>query len=264
MPSIDVAGHRIAYEAYGDAQQPLLVLVHGLNGDASTVAPLAARLAERFHVVTPDALGHGRSDHPASFTIEDQGRVLNALVAALGRSSATLAGISMGSYLVAQAAILEPARTDRLVLVVSKAHGTTSSSAAFAARLGVDLATLDPEAAMALLAEALWSPDTPADRRAELLGSMAGEQVQLTPDEQARVERSLAGFDLRPGLGRVTAPALVVSGASDGLNPPELGRELADHLPHARFEVYEHSGHMLASEETDRLVDDVLSFTAGD
>jgi 3-oxoadipate enol-lactonase len=263
MPFVTVQGNSVYYDEYGDAGSPLLVLVHGLMGDASTVANLAERLSSTFHVIAPDALGHGRSARPDGFTLADQGAMIDGLITELGAESATLVGISMGSYLVAQAAILEPARADALVLVVGKAHGTSSSSAAFAVSRGVDLTTLTPDELLAFMSEAVWSPDTPQSRRDELLQAMAGRQTPLTPAEQAAVERSLAGFDLRPGLASITAPTLVVSGASDGLNPPSAGRELADHIPGARFEVYEHSGHMLAFEEQDRLVDDILTLSRG-
>lgn len=259
MPSIDVRGWNVHYEEFGAPALPPVVLVHGLMGDASTVAPLAARLGAGFRVIAPDALGHGRSARPESFTIEDQGVMLAGLVAALGYESAAMVGISMGSYLVAQAAILDPVRLSRLVLVVGKAHGTTSSSAAYAARKGYDLSTLAPEEAMALLSEALWSPHTPQERREKILQGMA-VQDPLTADEQAAVERSLAGFDLRPTLHTITAPTLVISGLDDGLNPPEAGREVADHIPGARFQIYERSGHMLAHEEADRLTDDIMGF----
>ncbi|NQX11863.1 alpha/beta hydrolase [Microbacteriaceae bacterium VKM Ac-2855] len=262
MASLDIAGNVVRYDEYGEAGSPLLILVHGLMGDASSVATLAERLAGRFHVVAPDALGHGRSSRPVGFTLADQGDMLNGLIAELGAESAVLVGISMGSYLVAEAAIREPSRTERLVLIVGKAHGTTSSSAAYAARRGVDLSTLSPEEMLALMSEAVWSPHTPVENRGALLAAMAGRQVVLTSAEQAAVERSLADFDLRPGLPSITAPTLVVSGAGDGLNPPEAGRELASFIPDARFEVYEHSAHMLAYEETDRLVADILDFTA--
>ena len=115
---------------------------------------------------------------------------------------------------------------------------------------------------LALMSEAVWSPDTPQERRDSLLQAMNGEQVQLSREEQGRVEASLAGFDLRPDLSKVTAPTLVISGLSDGLNPPSAGQELAEHIPGSRFEVYEHSGHMLAFEEEDRLVDDIVAFAS--
>lgn len=185
--------------------------------------------------------------------------MLAGLIAGLGYESAALVGISMGSYLAAQAAILAPDRASHLVLIASKAHGTTSSVAAYAEREGYDLSSLTPEEAMGLMAEAVWSPHTPQERRTEFFQRMAVKDP-LSADEQAVVERSLEGFDLRPSLSALSVPTLVVSGLDDGLNPPQMGRELADHIPGSRFQVYNRSGHMLAYEETDRLVEDLRAF----
>lgn len=237
-------------------------MVHGLYGDSTTVQALATALAARFRVIAPDMLGHGRSTHPREFSLADQGETLNELVAALGYESAALVGVSMGSYVTAQAAILNPSRTSRLVLIVSKAHGTTSSVAAYARRNGFDLATAAPEEMLAFMAGALWSPATSPQRREEILQSLRQDQVLLTAEERAAVEASLAGFDLRPHLSAITAPTLVISGRADGLNPPEAGEELARGIPRARFKVYEHSGHMLTSEEQDRLVVDINALTS--
>ncbi|MBN9188986.1 MAG: alpha/beta hydrolase [Microbacterium sp.] len=264
--TLDLNGADVFYRTFGSPEHPPLVLVHGLYGDAVTVAPLAERLSDRFRVIAPDALGHGRSARPEGFTLADQGRMLNALVAALGYDAAAMVGISMGSYLTAQAAIDEHARVARLVLVVSKAHGTTSSSVAYAKRMGFDLAAASPDELLAFMSGAIWSPDTTPERRAEIMARI-GEQTEavvLSPAEQAAVERSLAGFDLRPDLHRIAVPTLVISGKDDGLNPPSSGEELARGVPGARFEVYEHSGHMLTFEETDRLVAYLQSFLLDD
>jgi 3-oxoadipate enol-lactonase len=262
----ELGGHAVFFRTFGDAGLPPLVLVHGLYGDSASVAPLAERLADRFHVIAPDALGHGRSARPAGFALADQGRMLDALVAERGYDAAAIVGVSMGSYLAAQAAILEPARVSRLVLVVSKAHGQTSSSAAYARRMGFDLAAATPDEMVAFLAGALWSPDTSAERREQIMREVQriDDAVVLGAEEQAAVERSLRGFDLRPDLHRITAPTLVISGRADGLNPPSSGEELVHGIPGARFEVYEHSGHMLTFEETDRLVDDITAFVLDD
>ena len=252
------------YLEFGDAELPPLVLLHGLYGDSWSVAPLAERLADRFHVIAPDALGHGRSARPEGFVLADQGWMLNGLVSSLGYESATLVGVSMGSYLAEQAAILEPARTSHLVLVVSKAHGTTSSVAAYAKRMGFDLSSATMDEAVEFMASALWAPDTSAELRESVQAYQPPESVILSPEQRTEVERSLAGFDLRPGLPSITAKTLVISGRYDGLNPPESGEEVAHFIPGARFEVYEHSGHMLAFEEADRLVADITEFALGD
>ena len=258
--SINISGNSIFYRQFGDSGHPPVVLLHGLYGDSLTVELFATRLTDRFTVIAPDAIGHGRSARPENFSLEDQGHMVGGLIAALGYDSAAVIGISMGSYLAAEAAIVEPSRVSKLILIVSKAHGETSSSVAYAARMGFDLQSATMEELLAFMAGAVWSPDTPQARRDEIMAAQPADAVLLTADERAAVERSLAGFDLRPTLGTITAPTLVISGLSDGLNPPDAGREVADHIPGSRFEVYEHSGHMLVAEEEDRVVDDVTAF----
>ncbi len=263
MTEAEPAVPQLFFREFGDPANPPLVIVHGLYGDSLSVAPVAEQFAARFRVIAVDALGHGRSPRPDGFTLADQGRALNSLIAALGYQSAAIVGISMGSYVAAQAAILEPARISHLVLVVSKGQGATSSTLAYAQRHGFDLANATMEELIAFMAGALWSPDTTQQRRDELMAQQGEPQQVLTADERAAIDRSLAGFDLRPGLGSITARTLVVSGRSDGLNPPEAGEEVASLIPGARFEVYEHSGHMLAYEEMDRLVAEVTEFVLG-
>ncbi|MEU0488640.1 alpha/beta hydrolase [Nocardiopsis sp. NPDC006139] len=261
MPTAEINGHSLFYREYGEPSAPPLVMVHGLHGESGDLAPVAERLAESFRVVTPDMLGHGESAHPEEFVLEDQGHALNGLIASLGYGSAAVLGHSMGSYVAAQAAVLEPARVSKLVLVAPKAHGLTSSSAAYAERMGFDLAGASARDALEFMAGALWSPDTSDDRRTQILLSLGSDPA--SPEEKAAVERSLAGFDLRPRLGGITSPTLVVSGSGDGLNTPEMGREVAVSIPDFQFRVYEHSGHMLPYEETDRLVADVTHFVLG-
>lgn len=260
MPEITFKTSSIFYRELGDTSRPPLVLIHGLYGDSTSVESVASALATRFRVIAPDMLGHGRSSRPDQFSLADQGNAVNSLIDALGYESSAVVGISMGSYVAAQAAILEPERTSRLVLVVPKAHGITSSVAAYAARKGIDLRTVAPEQMLTLLADAVWSPATSQERRDEIMAATPDDQVVLNAEERAAVERSLADFDLRPDLDRITASTLVISGRADGLNPPEAGEEVAHLIRGAAFTVYEESGHMLAAEETVRLVADVTEF----
>ncbi|MDR0416235.1 MAG: alpha/beta hydrolase [Propionibacteriaceae bacterium] len=255
-------GFEIAYETYGEPGRPAVFLVHGLGADHTSMAPLAEALADRWFVVAHDAIGHGRSARPEQFTLAEQSRVLADLIAWLGHDRAAVVGESMGSYIAAQAAILAPGRIDPLVLLVTKGHGRTSSVAAFLARKGIDPRTLANEELIEVMDEAVWSPETPPERRLELMEA-APVPVPLAPAELARVNASLADFDLRPDLGQIQARTLVVSGRDDGLNPPELGEEVANLIPGARFVVFEHSGHLLRIEEADRFESLARDFLAG-
>jgi pimeloyl-ACP methyl ester carboxylesterase len=57
-------GTQIALSEYGDPSAPVLVCVHGYPDNARLWEPVAARLADHFHVVTYDVRGAGYSDHP--------------------------------------------------------------------------------------------------------------------------------------------------------------------------------------------------------
>ncbi|WP_455708918.1 alpha/beta fold hydrolase [Amycolatopsis thermoflava] len=58
-------GTRIAVAEAGDPAAPTVVCVHGYPDDRSVWDGVAARLADRFHVVTYDVRGAGESDRPA-------------------------------------------------------------------------------------------------------------------------------------------------------------------------------------------------------
>jgi 3-oxoadipate enol-lactonase len=46
-----------------------------------------------------------------------------------------------------------------------------------------------------------------------------------------------------PDWGAIRAPTLVASGAHDFLWPPEIGRQVADLIPNAKFVIIENAGH---------------------
>lgn len=66
-------------------------------------------------------------------------------------------------------------------------------------------------------------------------------------------------FDARDRLAAVTVPSLVIAGAAD-LMPPTKVQALADGLPEARFELFEHSGHFAPIEEDERFREVVVGF----
>ena len=55
----------IAVRTRGDAERPTVVLVHGFPDCSRVWEPVAAKLVDRYHVVTYDVRGAGESDAPA-------------------------------------------------------------------------------------------------------------------------------------------------------------------------------------------------------
>ena len=75
-------------------------------------------------------------------------------------------------------------------------------------------------------------PDLMRDRREAFL--------RTDPDVFRAACDALARLDLRPELGKVKVPVLVLVGEHDEATPPPMSHELAAGLPHARSE--DHSG----------------------
>jgi glucose-inhibited division protein A len=59
----------------------------------------------------------------------------------------------------------------------------------------------------------------------------------------------MARPDLRPYLGAIACPTLVVAGQNDQLTPPECAYELADGIPGAQLQLLPECGHMLTWEQ---------------
>lgn len=65
---------------------------------------------------------------------------------------------------------------------------------------------------------------------------------------------TLANYDYRGQLGKITVPTLVTSGQMD-LCSPYIAKSMADELPNSRWELFRHSRHMAFVEEEKRYFD---------
>lgn len=232
-----------------------LILLHGLGSHSGWLDADLHHLAGTRRVIAPDSRGHGRSGRPANFTLADHVSDVLAVMDALGIPQADVMGTSMGSYVAQALATTHPERVSRLVLVVPKASGQTSGTAALMARHKDELRDLTPQEVQAFLLERMFAPGTPQAIRAEVARRTADDHaagLAQTPGQAEAARRALERFDFRPGLPHVSAPTLILSGAHDPLNPPPAGAEIAALLPHARQEVLAHSGHFPALEEAGR------------
>jgi proline iminopeptidase len=62
-------------------------------------------------------------------------------------------------------------------------------------------------------------------------------------------DREAPTMDLRPQLANVTVPTLVIVGRHDFITTVSMAEEMVKHLPHARLEVFDDSGHFAVVEE---------------
>ena len=97
-----------------------------------------------------------------------------------------------------------------------------------------------------------YDPDTTA---------MAVARAVYEPEP---MNRAFSGFlrhlDLRPELGRITAPTLVIAGRHDWICPPEFSQEIARLIPGARLRIFENSSHTIRADEPLALIDAIADF----
>lgn len=89
----------IAFQAVEWGRGPLILMFHGITANGRMFDAVAEQLADRFHVVSVDERGHGRSDKPAgdSYTARHYADDVAALVDAIGEGLAIVVGHSLGA-----------------------------------------------------------------------------------------------------------------------------------------------------------------------
>ena len=70
----------------------------------------------------------------------------------------------------------------------------------------------------------------------------------------------LRHFDLRPELGRIIAPTLIMAGRHDWICPVEFSEEIHRLIPGSDLRVFEHSSHSIRADEPEAMTDAILGF----
>jgi proline iminopeptidase len=65
-------------------------------------------------------------------------------------------------------------------------------------------------------------------------------------------EKEAATMDLRPHLKKITIPTLVIVGRHDFITNVAMAEEIVKHIPNARLEIFEDSGHFALVEEPEK------------
>jgi cobalt-zinc-cadmium efflux system protein len=94
--------HRMAYHAWGNPTNPVLMCVHGLTRRGSDFKTLALAMCKDYYVVCPDIVGRGDSDllsNPMLYAVPQYVSDIAMLVKKLGVSQVDWFGTSMGGLI---------------------------------------------------------------------------------------------------------------------------------------------------------------------
>jgi proline iminopeptidase len=65
-------------------------------------------------------------------------------------------------------------------------------------------------------------------------------------------DKEAATMDLRPHLKKIIVPTLVIVGRHDFITNVAMAEEIVKHIPNARLEIFEDSGHYAFIEEPEK------------
>ncbi|GHF40762.1 alpha/beta fold hydrolase [Seohaeicola zhoushanensis] len=252
---VDIEGAGLVAEGPVMREKPVLIVLHGGPGlDHAIYKPAFSQLTDVAQVVYLDHRGNGRSEDgdPALWTLDQWGDDIDALCGVLGIARPIVYGASFGGMVAQAYATRHPEKVGALILAHTAAKVDFETMFATFARLGGPVA----EAA----ARAYWTGPTPERRLAYRDACVPLYSLKpVDPDFWRRTivkdpvalhfnsaDRELGQMDFRAALGRVTCPALVLSGRQDPVMPWQFADTIAASLTAAdvRAHCFEDAAHI--------------------
>ncbi|OYW88683.1 MAG: alpha/beta hydrolase [Sphingobium sp. 32-64-5] len=224
-------------------------LLPGLLCDASVWTHQQAALAAGREVVVPDFTRFS--------SIGDMAQ--SVLDAAPERFC--VAGHSMGARVAIEIVRRADERVERLALLDTGAHPPRADEPAQRQAL-IDLAFNE---GMEALAGRWLPPMVHADRvhDASIMDDLHAMVLSMSPDIYRRQVTALLGrADAFPSLRAVTCPTLVGVGRQDRWSPPAQHEAIVEAVPHARYVIFEDSGHMSPVEAPEAVTAALLDWLA--
>ena len=217
-----------------------IVWVHGF--------PLAASLFARQRRIT--GVGHLAPDLPGFGTapplegkasMEAYAREVLRAMDAAEIERATLAGVSMGGYVLFALLRIAPERVRRLILIDTRETADTQDG-----RKGrYDMIEKVGSGGAQAVVDAMLPKMLTKDAALEIVDEVRSIMSEATPAGiVAALDAMAERGDCAAMLPRIAVPTLVVVGADDPITPPADAERMAAAIPHASLEIIAGAAHL--------------------
>ena len=269
---VNANGLRHHLIARGHPGSRVVMMIHGLAGQAHTFDAVATRLSDRYHVYCLDVRGRGESEWgPANgYHVENYVADLEAVREALGLQRFALVGTSMGGIISMNYAPRFPERVERVVLN----------------DIGPEI---DPVGLQRIIEYVGHAPTMFADMKAvvKYYKENYAPMVEHLPEDQIadfarwNVRKSDTGMyvwkmdpAVRTGgsttppalepwdaVAKIACPALILRGAKSDVLSPDIARRMVEVMPDARIVEVPGVGHapVLTEPVAQRALDEFLA-----
>ena len=241
---LDKNGVKLAYYVYGEGE-PTLVFVVAWIGTAELWIPQVDYFSQNFKMVTVDMRGAGESDKPAdNYTIDLYVDDLNSIIEELQEKNIVLIGESMGAQIAIKYVTTHPGKVSKLVLIGGTPKITTSDDFPHGYPLEVAhrLLTLFQKSysrgLRTFMKLVFPEPGT------EYLKELAFEVCQKTTQEVSiNCFNNFLKEDLRPLLGKINIPTLIIHGEDDRAVRLEGAKYMHENIPRSKMYIFKDKGH---------------------
>ena len=269
---IEVNGVNLWHRITGEGEP--VVQIHGAGFGHFNFDPATPEISKHFRVVDYDMRGYGSSDKPLQeYDMEVWADDLAGLMDALGIEQAHVHGTSMAGMIAIVFAGKYPERTTSVVINCAAAKLGASGRLIF--KNWIDIARMDPDGPGSRLLAELITWQALSRRFLEEQGATElATLIQTILRDSNRIEvftaacQAMCDMDLRPWLGRITSPALVLGGDQDVMTPWDQGPDGAGQeaiyqgIANAEKHVVRGANHSTVFDSTDEHNRVVIDFFA--
>jgi 3-oxoadipate enol-lactonase len=252
---------RFAHDTVNASQSgngPPLVLLHSLLSDRASFDRIVPELSETFRVIVPELPGFGGSHVVSGGLAAVADRMAGAIDDCADGEDVIVLGNGYGGFVALQMAIRHPNIATKLILADCGAAFSEPGREAFRTMAAVSkakgLSAVTDVAMRRLFAPEFQeaNPDLMRDRREAFL--------KTDPEVFRAACNALAALDLRPQLGQVKVPVLVLVGEHDEATPPPMSAEIAAGLPQARLKIIPGCAHVPQLQAPSAFLDTIGDF----
>jgi len=237
-------GVKLAYYVYGEGE-PTLIFVVAWIGSAELWLPQVNYFCQNFKMVTVDMRGSGESDKPADdYTLDLFMDDLNSIIGELQEKNIVLVGESMGASIAIKYVTSYPGKVSKLVLIgaTPKEISTDDFPHGYPLEVMQSLLTLFQESYSRGLRTFMKFVFPEAGT--EYLRELACDVCQKTTKEIAI--NCLSNFmkeDIRPLLGKINIPTLILHGENDRACPLEGAKYMHEKILGSKMYIFKGKGH---------------------
>ncbi|MGE0723079.1 MAG: alpha/beta fold hydrolase [Alphaproteobacteria bacterium] len=248
MPHATIDGVRLHYRFDGAENAPVVMMSHSLGASTEMWEPQMAALAAKYRVLRYDSRGHGESEaSPPPYHFDRLGEDAYALLKTLGLGPVHFVGLSMGGMVGMTLATAHPEMVRSLALCDTMCETNETYRAAVDGRVK----TAETEGMGALVEGTLQRWFTPPflDRNPPILETIRRGIRTTSVPGYVGCNRGLQTLDLKPRIGAIRSPTIVIVGEDDPGTPVAASEVIHRQIAGSELVVLPQASHLSNVEQ---------------